>query len=1130
MADMYILSPDEEVLTVLSSDGQEACKFWDAKYKEELNKGSSFSFVADASHPDARYLVEENQVIFKDKDGLLKLFVIKELDDADENAEINTLVTCEAAMMELAETFVKDFRPTEKTAQYVLDRVLSRSRWEAEVTAALGTNSTTFYKKSALECISEVLNLWGGELQDYIEFEGNKITRRVLKILPRRGKDSGKRFEIDKDTEKISRTVISYPLTALWGYGASIPSTDENGEETGGYTRFIDFSEVEWKKSEGDPVDKPLGQEWVGDPDLLKRFGRLKNGERIHREGQFSNEDITDPKELLKATYSHLITEASKIEVNYELSVQLLQNVPGYEHEHVELGDTTIAIDRNFAIPIETKQRIISMEYDITDPDNTCVVEIGQFLSVLQKDDRIQKIQDTIDRNRGKWDSGGEVTDGSFPDTVPPVPSNVKIESLFQGVSISWDYNPSSYIAAYEVYASPVKGFTPLPENRIFWGKGSKCEHSPGVDQVWYYRLRAINTHKTPSEFTPEFTGVTRRILTDDILFGSITADLLADLAVKADKISRDFEDANILPGSILNAPDLYVVNAKRNVNYSANGFNEVTVTKNSTSYSYFGITTKGRPTLALTKDQVYTLSFELKRLTTNNFSYLRLMTESGASYDISNNLSDISSYPTDEFVRFDVVFTSPATFSDGRLGIGGKTVNNGDSAEFVLRKLQIRRGDVRKDFGFSPYDTQLTDGVITSQYVQDAAIVSAKIADAAITSAKIAEAAVGSAAIQNAAIKRAHLETAIIGTAQIEDGAITNAKIANLSADKINAGTIKGITIEGSLIRGARFEAAGQNEDFESWIQDGTFYQWTKNADTDEYNELTITSGMLKQETGKLDYNEKRERYTTIEMGNGKLSIYGTPSVGQTYASPIIDMYSETSVKDNSDYEFTEGEAGRFRMWEKGAEVIDAKSLYSITTGGYYTTKDRLDEGKYGTFHPSIYLARFDGPDSMFRFKPQNFDVVASAGLRLKAGKRMLFDTPELILPTQTRLIAGNNTWTTYAALAGSIQSDITDQYGKLQCNLAVSLNEIKMTIMTGGSTGSTSVNYSFYDGEHHNAENIFAVFAQPYGPYSDVVNVGIQNQSSSGFKIVMRGNGVSSGIIGQDITIRLLVFHEVP
>ncbi|MBU8786781.1 hypothetical protein KM903_10380, partial [Bacillus glycinifermentans] len=493
-----------------------------------------------------------------------------------------------------------------------------------------------------------------------------------------------------------------------------------------------------------------------------------------------------------------------------------------------------------------------------------------------------------------------------------------------------------------------------------------------------------------------------------------------------------------------------------------------------------------------------------------------------------------ISSYPTDEFVRFDVVFTAPATFSDGRLGIGGRTVNNGDSAEFVLRKLQIRRGDVRKDFGFSPYDTQLTDGVITSQYVQDAAIVSAKIADAAITSAKIAEAAVGSAAIQNAAIKRAHLETAIIGTAQIEDGAITNAKIANLSADKINAGTIKGITIEGSLIRGARFEAAGQSENFESWIQDGTFYQWTKNADTDEYNELTITSGMLKQETGKLDYNDARERYTTIEMGNGKLSIYGTPSVGQNYGSPIIDLYSEKTV-DDPDSEFNtinSREFARFRMWNKFAEVIDNRNLYSITTGPH-GGNDKLNEGKYGTFHPSIYLARFDGPDSMFRFKPQNFDVVASAGLRLKAGKRMLFDTPELILPAGTKIVAGNNTpYPPYAALVGSIESSITDTYGKLQYSLAVCLKEINLTMPPdGGATATKTFDYKFIiDGNGKPAENIFAVFPQLYGAYSDVINVGIQNQSSSGFKIVLRGNGVSSGITSREITVRLLVFYEVP
>lgn len=1107
MTRIWILNDKGKKQTILSSVKKGACRFYDAPFREELNVGSSFSFVVDADHDDCKFVHEENLAVFKDRNGIKREFVIKELEDVDDGANPLIRVYCEPAIAELYDEFVTDIRPQDKTAQYVLDRVLEGTRWSGKVTAELGLNSTNFYRISVMEAVNKILQVWGGELYDEVVFDENdNIVDRIVHILPRRGKDTGKRFTIDKDIEEIQRTVLSYPKTAFYGYGASLET------EGGGNTRYIDFSEVEWSVANGDPVDKPKGQEWVGDPDLLDKFGRpMYDGKtKRHRFGEWKDDTIQDTEELLRKTYEALINHVN-VQVNYSLKVKLFERIAGYEHEKVELGDTTVAIDRKFKRPIELQSRVIAFEYDIADPDNTGQVEMGQFLDLNSTEKRIQEIETTIDNNRGKWDNGGDpvIGDGNFPDTVPPVPSNIKIESLFQSVYISWDFNPSSYIAAYEVYASPNKGFTPLPENLLWRGKASGYEHKADVDQVWYYRFRAINTHGTASEFTQEFSAATKRIMTDDILFGAITADKLAHLAVTADAISRNFEEANILPGSILNAPDVHVINCNRYVS-SVNGFNEVRAAKTSTSSTLFGITTGGRPSLSLTKDQVYTLSFELKRSTTTNFSYIQLRTADGNTYDISNNLSDISSYPADEYVRFDIVFTAPATFSNGRVVLGGRTATTGEKPEFYVRKPQIRRGDVRKEFGFSPYDTQLTEGVITSLY--------------------IAEAAVGSAAIQNAAIKRAHLETAIIGTAQIEDGAITNAKIANLSADKINAGTIKGITIEGSLIRGARFEAAGQNEDFESWIQDGTFYQWTKNADTDEYNELTITSGMLKQETGKLDYNEKRERYTTIEMGNGKLSIYGTPSVGQTYASPIIDMYSETSVKDNSDYEFTEGEAGRFRIWEKGAEVIDAKSLYSITTGGYYTTKDRLDEGKYGTFHPSIYLARFDGPDSMFRFKPQNFDVVASAGLRLKAGKRMLFDTPELILPTQTRLIAGNNTWTTYAALAGSIQSDITDQYGKLQCNLAVSLNEIKMTIMTGGSTGSTSVNYSFYDGEHHNAENIFAVFAQPYGPYSDVVNVGIQNQSSSGFKIVMRGNGVSSGIIGQDITIRLLVFHEVP
>lgn len=1126
MADMYILSPDDQVLTVLSSDGQEACRFWDAKYKEELNKGSSFSFVADASHPDARYLFEENQVVFRDKDGILRLFVIKELDDTDENSEVNTLVTCEAAMMELAETFVKDFRPTDKTAQFVLDNVLARSRWVAEVSAELGTNSTTFYKKTALECIAEVINIWGGELQDYIEFDGNKITKRIIKILPRRGKDSGKRFEIDKDTENIKRTVISYPLTALWGYGASIASTDEDGEETGGYSRFIDFSEVEWKKSKGDPVDKPLGQEWVGDPDLLKRLGRLKNGELIHREGQYNNEDITDPAELLKATYNHLITTASKTEVNYELSVQLLQNVPGYEHEHVELGDTTIAIDRNFAIPIETSQRIISMEYDITDPDNTCVVEIGQFLSVLQGDDRIDQIENILDKNRGTWErkpDAGEVTDGSFPDKKPPVPSNVEVKSLFQNIALTWDYDPSSYIAAYEIYASQIKGFTPLTENRIFRGKTSGYEHFTGVNEVWYYRLRAINTRGTASDFTDEFSATTQRILTDDILFGAVTADRLADLAVTADKLSRDFSEANILPGSLLRASDINGLNSA-SISVVKNGeHNELTATKTKTDNALFGISTSPRKTLSLVKGQTYTISFELKRGDIPGITYLNLRSTNTSSENNpinTSSISDLTKNPPDQFVRVDLSFESPLSSDTIHLLLGGSVKDVTASGSFSIRKLQIRRGLVKKEYTFSPFDVLLTDGSVTSDFIanaaigsahiQNAAINSANIADAAITSAKIAEAAVGTAAIQNAAITKAHLKTAIIDTAHIIDGAITNAKIGSLSADKITSGTIKAIDITGSLIKGGRFEPLNESSAYRSYIEGNKIYQRfdysvTSGEPWKRYDEMTITSGQISMVTGGRDTGTDQPlRYLDIEDASLKMSS-NTSQTG--YAS--MDILCNDKILGKQDPFST------LRMKIAGSTSLNIWS--GLNGGKKYANMDARSSDIMQLLGPEIHMFA----DNYMQLRGGTgigLNVTGTGGIGFTPGGE-----------TAVTMRAGNSPGYPDVALLGiQVDQTIVDTHGALNTNAIVRLMEKEITMPSTGDA-HTGVGADVYLLDISSIENVFLILPTVYGSYADHVHAHVTSQSSSSaFRVWLRGTGSSTAILGKTFKVRFAVFIE--
>ncbi|MBB6601829.1 phage tail protein [Bacillus pumilus] len=1103
MAEMFILSPEDELLAVLSSDGQDSCNFWDAKYKEELNLGSSFSFIADASHPDARYLFEENQVVFRDKDGELRAFVIKELDDTDDGAEINTLVTCEAAMMELAETIIKEKRPKDKTAQYVLDQVFERTRWTAEVTAELGINSTSFYKMTALECLSDVLNKWGGEFKDVVEFDGNTITKRTIKVLSRRGKDSGKRFEIDKDTESIRRTVISYPKTALYGYGASLQTTDEDGEETGGYSRFIDFADVEWKKSNGDPVDKPKGQEWVGDPALLQKYGRLKNGELIHREDIFNDEDIEDPEELLKATYNHLITVASITEVNYELSVKLLEGLEGYEHEHVDLGDTTIAIDRNFAIPIETSQRIIVMEYDITDPENTCVVEIGQFLSALQGDDRVKQLQKIIDSNRGTWErkpEAGNVTDGSFPNTKPPRPANIKVEGLYKTISLTWDYDPRSFIAAYEVYASQNKGFTPTAAQLIFRGKTGGWHHQDGVeaDQVWYYRLRTINTHGTASDWSEEYEAKTVRILTDDIMFGAVTADKLAALSVTADKLYTDIANSNILPGSLSRSSDLAGLNSAE-LTVNEQDYNEVTVTKKLTDNMLFGISTSPRKSLKLVNGETYTFSIEVKRGNLKNFNYLnfRYYVTPGnlKRQTVETSFGDISNLPSDEFVRLNCTFTYTGdTASNYYLLFGAYTENASDEGTFVFRNLQLRMGETIKEWSASPFDVMLTEKSITSVHINDAAINSAHISNAAI----------GSAAIANAAIQKAHLGTAIIDTAHIIDGAITNAKIANLSADKITAGTIKGITIEGSLIKGARIEPISQNSRYKSYITADEIYQEYTKGTT---NVLTIKDGVFKQ-SFKDDNKEVvggttiDKGFITLEGGSG-LSVLGK----ETYR-----FYLFSDFIDGSGFKMTEYNGSTERdLFSMTADTLDLtitsneETIINSVGTNYYIKGN-------GQYYESTWSVSKDG----------NFAVDVDNGyFCVFAKKGFIINTLDGLVNLNAHTIdmySGNQTRTLLRAVGVYHERYMNS----LQTNCQIIFDNV--TVRMSGNSGRYDYNFA----EFRNIENVFNVFLQVEGSNSSAVVAAFENKTTSGFRIYIRNAAGIANANDRDYTVNIMVISE--
>ncbi|MGN7183684.1 phage tail spike protein [Cytobacillus kochii] len=539
MAELYLFNQDDKQLTIISEDSG----LISAPYRIEVNKipETPFSFTVEADSENAKYVLEENKVVFRDHEGDLRLFVIKELDDSDGMDGALTTATCEPEFLELAEHIILDKRFSDKTAQVALDAALEATGWIGEVEVDLGLASTNFYRMRSVDAIWEIIKVWGGEFKDVVEFdEENNIVARKIKIIQRLGKDTGQRFEIDHNTTEIGRQVLSYPVTAMYGWGASLEIEDEEGNHTGGYSRYIDFGDIEKSIANGDPFDKPKGQKWVGDPEAFASYRRIRDGVELHREGEFYNQDYEDPEELLWATWQHLQDNKHPV-VNYRLSVDLLD-------DKVSLGDTVIAIDRKFSRPIEIQSRIIAMEYDLLDIDGTTVVEMGQFLELGE--DRLQELEEEVQKIK---DRPKQITEGSYPDIKPGTPVNLETAGGIEVIQLYWEYASNINLKHYEVYGSQIEGFVPDTQHLLWRGDTSAFAHNVGTDQLWYYRVRAVNYHGTPSDWSVQVMGATHRVISDDILFGPELAARLRQLSETAQTIADGTISLDHLDGTIIN-------------------------------------------------------------------------------------------------------------------------------------------------------------------------------------------------------------------------------------------------------------------------------------------------------------------------------------------------------------------------------------------------------------------------------------------------------------------------------------------------------------------------------------------------------------------------------------------------
>lgn len=201
-----------------------------------------------------------------------------------------------SAQIELLGDYLEDKRPYDVSAYAALASALSSSRWQVGTVADLGQAGTNFYHTNAWAAIHDVADTWGGELSFEIQVSGTKVTARRVCMAKQVGEDNGKRFTYAKDLVSVKRSVDEGNVcTALYGYGKSLQTADEDGNLTGGYDRKLTFGDVNG------------GQNWVGSADALARWGRPDGkGGKAHVFGDVEFSDCEDAAELKKLTEAQL--------------------------------------------------------------------------------------------------------------------------------------------------------------------------------------------------------------------------------------------------------------------------------------------------------------------------------------------------------------------------------------------------------------------------------------------------------------------------------------------------------------------------------------------------------------------------------------------------------------------------------------------------------------------------------------------------------------------------------------------------------------------------------------------------------------------------------------------------------
>ena len=328
--------------------------------------------------------VEEHATYFGYKETESRLFLYKITKIKSKEKQV-TLDGIHIFFDELQGRIIKDRRPKNATAQTLADMALEGTGWRASAEVS-GARSLNFYYTPAAKAFESIIKAFSCDYRPEITLSGGKIAEKMVYIKESISADHGKWYEYgDALLDVIEEQDRKSVFTAVIGRGKGVQSKDENGEATGGYGRKITFKDISWSKAAGDPIDKPLGQEYVEIKEATSALGYTDGSPRIGIK-EFSS--IEDPNELLRETYKYAL------QVSHPY---LLLKATAIPTDAIELGEIVTIIRPDMGIRYKTKvvrikTNLLTGISEITIGDQS-QVSVAQAISELADGQKADKFE-----------------------------------------------------------------------------------------------------------------------------------------------------------------------------------------------------------------------------------------------------------------------------------------------------------------------------------------------------------------------------------------------------------------------------------------------------------------------------------------------------------------------------------------------------------------------------------------------------------------------------------------------------------------------------------------------------------------------------------------------------------------